>query len=109
MTWTVAAGDVTTYAYIIEGKKMTVAFNIKTSTVGGTPSTQLLLKIPASKTATKAMETLAIVVDNGTTSVGQCFVTAGGTNIGIAHLPLANLSASTDNTLVQGIITFEIN
>jgi len=107
MTWTVAGGDVTTMAYIINGKTMTVSFAIDTTTVGGTPSTQLLIAIPASKTATKSMYAPCYISDNSTPSIG--FVIASGTSLTIAKVDVSNYAASTDATSVRGQITFEIN
>ena len=109
MTWTVASGDVSTYAYKIRGKTMTVAFRILTSTVGGTPSTQLQIAIPASKTATKAMLNPCYISDNGTDAIGYARVEAAGTLILIQLVDASNFTASTNQTNVIGEITFEIN
>lgn len=110
MTWTVASGDVTTYAYIINGKMMTVSFWIVTSTVGGTPNTNLLIAIPASKVATKnMMSNNCRVYNNSTYNSGACYVESSGTTIIINTTPPANFTAESDTTEVIGQITFEIN
>ena len=112
MTWTVASGDVATYAYYINGKSMKVQFFLDNTTVGGTPSTQLLLKIPASKTATKRMFGSIVFTDNGGTWTNNwCDVVASGTNIRLFANPqgAANWSESTDQTSIYGEIEFEIN
>lgn len=109
MTWTVAAGDVTTYAYIVNGKMMTVMFSIVTSTVGGTPSTALRIAIPASKTATKQTANPCYIVDANTATTGFALVSASGTTIGISRTDGANFGASTNQTNLEGQITFEIN
>lgn len=109
MTWSVEAGDVLTYAYIILGKMMTILFMIDTSTVGGTPSSALLIKIPGSKTATKGMTTAIIVYDNGAQTYGVGVIQAGQTLIRCYRPSSANWSASTNLTTVYGQITFEIN
>ena len=109
MTWTVASGDVSTMAYVIDSEKMTVAFRILTTTVGGTPSTQLQIAIPASKTATKAMMNACYLVNNGTAAIGFVRVDAAGTDIIIQLVNSGNWAASTDNTNVIGQITFEID
>ena len=108
MTWTVASGDVQTYAYTILNKAMTVSFSIITSTVGGTPDTTLRIAIPAGKTATKAMFNPCRVNDNGTVKPGYASVGASGTVINI-DLTSGNFAAATDATSVSGEITFEIN
>jgi len=112
MTWTVAAGDVDTFAYTINNKMMTVVFNLVTTTVGGTPSTNLLIKIPASKTATKTVSNPVAIRDNdvvGGREVGIAQVTAGATNIAIALISNVAFAGGADLTYVQGQITFEID
>ena len=110
MTWTVESADVLTYAYNIIGKQMTVAFVIGTSTVGGTLSNRLNIAIPASKVATKRMETrLGQILDAGVASEGFCVVEASGTTIGIFLQTGGNFSAGTNNVWATGTITFEIN
>ena len=110
MTWTVDAGDVTSYAYIITGKTMTVAWWIGTTTVGGTLSTTLKIKIPAAKTSTKNLP-FAYILSNagGTNVVGFGYVAAGGTTINLNLIDSANWSAATNTTVVYGQVTFEID
>lgn len=109
MTWTVAAGDVTTYAYTIDGKRMTVVFTLVTTTVGGTPNTTLQIAIPASKTATKTISNSVWINSNSNMEIGYATVTASGTTIGIKRVASANWDAASDATGVQGQIIFEIN
>lgn len=112
MTWTVDAADVTTYAYLIEGKKMTVSIAIRQSTVGGVADTVLYVAIPASKTATKAMQNAAaFIVDNGAAAEagGVIGVGSGATVIYFNRLNSVNWTLSANNTWVRGQITFEIN
>ncbi len=111
MTWTLAAGDVTTYAYTITGKTMQLSFYLVTTTVGGTLSTGLGIKIPASKTSTKRMQNTVRYWDNLVEGVGTAEVTAGGTVVYIYKntYSSANWTASTDQTYIMGQITFEIN
>lgn len=109
MTWTVDAGDVTTFAYMINGKMMTVSFYIIGTTIAGTPSDTLRIVIPASKTATKTMSAPCSISDNGTPNAGAVRVVASGTSIEITRDDNANFTAATDATSVTGQITFEIN
>lgn len=110
MTWTVAAGDVATFAYAIVGKMMTVAFSIITTTVGGTPDTLLQILIPGGKTSTKAMySAIGQMLDNNVATTGRINVEAGDTKIYIQRTDLAAFTASTNLTYVRGQITFEIN
>jgi hypothetical protein len=109
MTWTVAAGDVSTYAYAYLGPTtMVVAFVILTTIVGGTPNTLLKIAIPDSRTAAKLMVAPCRVSDNNTESIGYCYVDASGTVINVSKQPQANWTASTDLTFVQGQIVFEV-
>lgn len=106
MTWTVGAGNVTTFQYRIVGKTMTVIFSILGTTVAGTPSTTLRIKVPASASCPKTTVAYALVNDNGTSTAGYC--QANGTLIAIGHLPASNFLASSGATEVYGQITFEI-
>ena len=107
MTWTVEAGDVVTYAYTISGKVMTVAFELITTAIGGTPSYELRIKIPGGKTATKNMSGYLRSNNNETYAIGMSAVGAGGTNI------LCYATAAFGNwanpAALYGQITFEIN
>ena len=112
MTWTVGSGDVTTYAYYINGKMMTVNFIINETTVGGTPNNTLQIAIPASKVATKRMVGYLNLSDNNASYViSMCDVAASGTVIRCFVTPTgtSNWSASTNLTYLLGSITFEIN
>ena len=104
------AGDVTTYAYTIIGKMMTVAFSIRGSSIGGTPNRFLYIKTPGSKTAKKRIHgTLGRFLDNGAVTTGRCMVVSGATYITIGKTDGSVLATSTNATDVEGQITFEIN
>lgn len=108
MTWTVESGDVTTYAYRIDGKMMTVLVTLATTTVGGTANTQLQIKVPASRTAAKRSINPCFVLDNNVRATAYFDVAAGGTNITVNRTDGANWTLSTNLTYVYGQITFEI-
>jgi hypothetical protein len=109
MTWTVASGDIDTYAYTLVGKTMTVSFYINTSTVGGTPSTDLLIAIPGGLLAAKKALNPVVINDNGGgIAGGYAQVTVGGSTIGISKLAGGNWTAATNTTYVFGQITFEV-
>lgn len=109
MTWTVQAGDVSTYAYAILGKIMIVSLYLVTTTIGGTPSNALIIKIPGSKTATKTTANPVYILDNGGGAAGYCYVTAGTTLIVCKRTDGANFTASTNLTSIFGQLVFEIN
>ena len=109
MTWTVAAGDVTTYDYMINGKTMSINVVLVTTTVGGTLSTGLRVAIPASKVSAKYVSNLCKNYQ-GTWVSGSFEIAAGGTYIAVfPDVPqAANWAAGTDNTYIQLSATFEI-
>lgn len=108
-SWTVEAGDVITYAYMITGKMMTVAFYLSTTTVATTP-TSLQIKIPASKTSPKYMFGTYTYLDNGgAITVGHCYVIAANTVIRLNLINDGTWAAATNTTQVRGQITFEID
>jgi len=113
MTWTVAAGDIGGDAYIIIGKTVVYSFNYGTTTVGGTPSSNLKRAIPAAiqptSVGTQIWSTTYIANDNGTEKVGQVYVfAADNTVINFQLITDANWAASTDNTALQGTLIWEI-
>lgn len=110
MTWTVEAGDVNTYAYVLIGKTMTVSFWISTSSVGGTPNPVLRIAIPAGKVAARAMRNTIEALDAGSAAAGIASVVLGNTTIDLYKDMGAstNWSLSTNTTYVVGQITFEV-
>jgi hypothetical protein len=112
MTWIVATANVTTYAYNVRGKVMTVAFVIMGSVVGNTPSAFLQIKIPGGFTAAKRMMNLGFAQDDGVAASARIEVAAGASIIQVYHFdssPWFVTSGPTGNTSVHGEITFEIN
>lgn len=109
MTWTVAAGDVTTYAYSNLGKTMTVALYLSTTDIGGTPDTTLSVAIPNSKVSTKAVGFPCWFHDNGTPSIGKAEIPASGTTIGLQKIDQSNWTATTGGMRVRCVLTFEVN
>jgi hypothetical protein len=111
MTVSVESGDVATYAYILEngGKTMTVAWFIKTFTVGGTLDTIIKIAIPASKTATKRTTNTCLIYDGAVWAVGVAEVQASSTTIDIMKIDDVAWTAGTNDHFLRGQITFEIN
>jgi hypothetical protein len=108
MTWTVEAGDVTAFRYLKIGKTLWVSFYIVTTTIAGTPSTALQIKIPGSYAAATAMLVPVLLTDNGTRATGYASVVADATVITVSRTDQANYGASTNQTNVYGQIAFEI-
>jgi hypothetical protein len=109
MTWTVEAGDVTTYAYTITGKKMTVAFVIGPSVIGGTPSDTVCIKVPTSKTIAKTMYGVCMSYNNSVWAAARMVALAIDTWIRISINVEESAAWTAGNSYVRGQITFEIN
>jgi hypothetical protein len=110
-SWTVDAGDVTTFAYRLSGRTMTLSWYLQTTSVSGTP-TQLRMAIPGPFTAAKAglfpivhddagggnAGSFALVTGPGSTTVDNYKAYGGG-----------SFANATNTTRVFGTITFEVN
>lgn len=112
MTWTVAVGDVERFTYQQFGQQLKVELMLFTTTVGGTPSTTLQVKVPGGFTpavnaSARRAFVPAFVSDNGTEQIGR--ISAGGTNIEFVKVPATSWTASTDNTRVAIDILMAVN
>lgn len=107
-TWTVASGDVTTFAYrMIGSKTMVVAFTLLTTSLSAGTSA-VFIKIPNSKTANRTIYNACFINDNGTTLGGYCTVPSAGTTIQVGKVDGTNLAIATNTTSIVGEITFEV-
>lgn len=107
MTWTVAVGDQTTFAYRKVGKTMTVSVVLVTTSVGGVLGGFLQIVVPGGFTVAKETETLCHIIDNGVASIGLMAVGGGDSFILLTRLDGSDWSASTNQTAIAGQITFE--
>ena len=109
-TWTVEAGDQSTFRYRLFGKTMHVSFVLTTTSVSATP-TYLQITIPASKTAAATFGQPVSASDNGTARDAAAVI--AGTNIRIYISAVAALGGAgtwaiaTNATGVFGTLTFE--
>jgi len=108
MTWTVASGDVVSDNYLLNGKLLTMSFIVDTSSVGGTPSSDLRISLPGGKTVNAQSTNPIRIVDNGTASIGYALAIPGNGYVSIRRVDLTNWQLSTDNTRVEGQITLEV-
>jgi hypothetical protein len=109
MTWTVEAGDVATFRYMILGKTMFFLISINSTTVGGTPSYGLKIKIPGAFSAAKSFTVPVYVNDNGSEKIGKAWVGTGDTIFYFTIGPAAaNWTASTNLTGVEAMFVFEV-
>jgi len=63
-TWTLTSGDVIAYEYSVVNKIMTLVFSLNTTTVGGTPNTDLRVAIPGGFIGTKTQAAMFVYSDN---------------------------------------------
>lgn len=110
MTWTLASGDQTTFTYVEHGKTMIISVLLVTTTVGGTPSTQLRIAVPNGRTIQTTCRGVFNGTDNGTDITGMWEASAGNTYIALYKNPSAGTwTASTNNTAIFGQFTIEID
>lgn len=110
-TWTVTSGETTTYAYYLNGRKLSVAFEVLSSTVG--TGTTLTVAIPPAGivpyVAAKQMSTtIGRTVDNGTAANGYMFVSAAGTVINLRREDGASWANATTASDLRGQIDLEV-
>jgi hypothetical protein len=109
-SWGVDSGDVITYGYTIQGKTITVSFEIQTTDITGTPG-YLKIAIPGGFTAAKNMRNTIVTSNSGGTfQSGVAFVGAAEAFIRIYKNTAAAAWAATaaDDAYVLGQITFEV-
>lgn len=108
MTWALASGDQAAFWYQIHNKLMTVGFRLDTTSVGGTPSTELRITIPGGKVAAVVTnDKVALASDNGTTR--EAWMQVSGSTIAILRQDQVAWTASANNTSVYGTVTFPIS
>lgn len=113
-TWTVDSGDVVANRYRLTGRTLQWCLEIVSSSVGGTPATQLRATLPVGFTfgGLQSSAAPARIKDNGATAVSAlAFFSAGGQTYvefynGIAAT--ANWSASTNATIVEAVMFFQV-
>jgi hypothetical protein len=110
MTWTVDSGDLLRDAYYLRGRTLSYAWYVQTSTVAGTPSTNLQITIPSGLTAVGVTVAPAWINDNGTKAIGVAFAGSPLTTvIGLTHADDgATWAGATNTTHVRGSIAFEV-
>jgi hypothetical protein len=106
MTWTLTSGDVEFLNYKVVGKQLYITFSLVTTSVGGTPNTQLQYTLPNGYTmqTTCAVYNTTIANDNGTIAAGTALAAPGvsTTQIVFRKAAAGNWTASANNTAVQG-------
>ena len=112
MTWTVAEADVKYLKSVTLGKLCVVAFDIVTTTVGGTPSNILRMDIPLTAAGDSSLAFINPLwrIDDGTSGLGVMSLTGGTSRINffVDGTTATAWSTATDTTRVSGQIIFEI-
>lgn len=110
-SWTVDAGDVGCYAYKLEGRRLTVWFQLATTSVASAGA-GLNIALPAGFVAV-AGKTIILPFfynDNGgVTTVGQSQVDPSGVIIRLLKIGFANWANATNTTAVFGMVDVEVN
>jgi hypothetical protein len=105
LTWTVDAADVTTYSYVLEGKKLTLWLRTKNTSVGGVVAgNNLQLKLPSGMLA--AMETVQLwfAAPGGAAAEQVLVATFVGNNVVTILRDSANWVVGVNNTDVGGLL-----
>jgi hypothetical protein len=108
MTWTVDAGDVRGFAYHLRGRTLSIVFEVLNTSLGGTPSDRLLIKIPGGFTAARSSEALTYYIDNTTRGIGRAFWANGSTNLTLVNFTNVNWSLGTNQTTVIGQLFLDV-
>lgn len=108
MTWSVDAGDVTEYSYVLLGDVMTLTFRVTGSTVGGTVTALLQLALPTGFAAVGMWQGVIRYADNGSLDTGTCQVSDGARVVVLVKRDSSNWTLSSNNTTVVGTITLRV-
>jgi hypothetical protein len=108
MTWTVEAGDVLLCRYRLSGRTIQFLFVIANTSVGGTVNNALYLTAPLWGGFTQASNVFAM----GQSSEGGGTIMNingnGSTILQLYRFPSGNWTATTNTTLVQGQLFFDV-
>ncbi len=106
-TWTVASGDVLTYAYTLVGNQMHFMFFIGGS-VGGTPNPELKMKLPGGFNIIKRFSQVSLLVINGGVATAGRVDATSGANLSIYLDAGAATNFAAGATTVAGQLTLEV-
>jgi hypothetical protein len=113
MTWTVDSGDVFNDSFYLKGRTLLFDFDLATTTVGGTPSTDLQITLPNGYTSSSTGSVkvtraacVRVIDNNGTPAAGQAYINS--TVVAVRQMGGASWSASTNLTYVQGQISMQL-
>lgn len=107
--WTVDAGDVVTYKYVMLNRTtMVVTFAFNTTSVSALCQ-ELRFKLPLNKIA-RTTDILSAIrsYDNGTDTIGFCGIVAANNYIRCWRNGFSNWAVAVNNTSVQGEVILEL-
>lgn len=111
-TWTLASGDVSSFAYLLEGKALTLQWSLINTTIGGTPDADLRRVLPNSFTVAATCGSFYSFNNAGTTGVGEIlFSTSANTLMTFRRAILSggtNWTGGTDNSDMRGMAKVEV-
>jgi len=108
MTWDVSSTDLVTFKYMLIGTTYFIDVYVDTSTIAGTPATQLFVKIPGGFLPAVKKQSGAAGFDNGVGVVTYTRVDVANNKIEIGKSDLTNWTASSNNTYVRVSMFFEV-
>ena len=107
MTWTVDSGDVTTFAYRLNGRQITILLALANTTIGGTADTQLNVLLPGGFSSAKTARGPCVVfLASGGMALGRVQVTTTSTQI---LLSLGGTNWPLGNTTLEGMFVAEVS
>lgn len=109
MTWTVEEGDIASrgFMYTRSGSVVVVVFWLGNTSIGGTPSSELRIGLPAGLTPTNNTQNVCSVANGGVAGTGQVRALSGQTYLSVYKADGSNWATSTNATNIQGMIMFE--
>lgn len=108
MTWTVEAGDVLEYRYMIVGRTMFVSWFFDNTSVGGTLNNTLRVAVPAGYEIGDSTRTLYRRRESAAFAHAWMLTTAGDAFFQLRMFDNANWASSTNATDVEGSAFFPI-
>jgi hypothetical protein len=111
MTWTVDAGDVITYRYMLIGRFYHFQFTLLSTTVGGTASYELRGAIPGGFTISNRCDSVIRVRDNLTNQAGLAVALNGSTYVAFyvdLTSGVTNFTLCADATHIIGTLNFAV-
>jgi hypothetical protein len=111
MNWIVSSGDQAQFVYTLIGKTMVMSFTIGPTTLTGTPSTLLYIKIPGGYLGAYSLLTMATYVrdlDRSILRPAYAVTSPAGDRVGIARADELPYDLGTNHLWVYGTMTFPV-